>query len=188
MKAPRPPGRPRKGTEKSNRGRPAVRPRMRVRWWLDEDEAKELVELRERYKAGIASLLGPPSERYHAVVALTTKLLRSRRPLVKFTLATSILYLVPETPGLERLLSRPDHPLRAVRVYWPRWLALLKTPSTAMATVRRLDMRFAKFAMDDIMGVPIDVVRGVKSFWRHISPTEGAVRSGRINTDERETR
>lgn len=180
MKAPRPPGRPRKGAEKSNRGRPAVRPRMRVKWWIPEDDAKELVELRERYRAGVASLLGPRPERYHAVVAMTTKLLRSRKPLVKFMLATSILYLIPETPGLERLLSRPNHPLRAIRVYWPRWLALMKTPSTAMATVRRIDMRFAKFAMADIKGVPADVVRGVKSFWRHISPTEGAARSGTI--------
>ena len=180
MKTPRQPGRPRKGSEKSNRGRPAVRPRMRVKWWIPEDDAKELVELRERYRAGVASLLGPRPGRYRTVVAMTTKLLRSRKPLVKFTLATSILYLIPETPGLERLLSRPDHPLRAIRVYWPRWLALLKTPSTAMATVRRIDMRFAKFAVSDVKGVPVDVVRGIKSFWRHISPTEGAVRSGRI--------
>ena len=160
-------------------GRPRKRSHMRVDWHLSEADVSEIKALRRLCLAGDPGIMAPAAGKYAAVVKLTTKLLRSRRPPVKFALLTEIIALLPETTGPRRPLSAPDHPLRTFQLHWSDWFVRLKTPSTAMAVVRRIDTRVAKFAVADLVGVPPGAVRKVQAFWRHLSAAHPNRRKGR---------
>lgn len=180
-----PGGRPRgpwKPKAKRRGGTRPKRPRAVCPWTITEAEAKTLRALRERYKAEEPGLLGPLEERYGAVVALVTKLLRSRRPLVKFTCLTELIYLIPACPGITPGFTHPRHPLRTFRLRWTSWLADLCDAERAMAVVKRVDVRTAKFAAT-LPGVPPKVIRAVRSYWRHMSPTEGLLITAAANDD-----
>lgn len=178
-----PGGRPRgPWTPKAKRhgGTRPKRPRAVCPWTVTEAEAKMLRALRERYKAEEPGILGPLEERYGAVVALATRLLRSRRPFVKFTCLTELVYLVPACPALGPKFAHPRHPLRTFRLRWTSWLADLCDVGRAMAVVKRMDIRTAKFA-STLPGVPPKAIRAARSYWRHMSPTEGLLITAAAN-------
>lgn len=184
MAAPKHPGgRPRgPWTPKPKRhgGTRPKRPRAVCPWTITEAQAQLLRSLRARYKSEEPGILGPPNERYGAVVALVTKLLRSRRPFVKFTCLTQLVYLIPECPTVGRAFLHPGHPLRTFRLRWTSWLADLCDVERAMAVVKRVDIRTAKFAAT-LTGVPPESIKAVRSYWRHISPTEGLLITAAAN-------
>lgn len=178
-----PGGRPRgpwKPKAKRHGGTRPKRPRAVCAWTITDAQAKALRDLRGRYKAEEPGTLGPPAERYNAVVALTTKLLRSRRPFVKFTCLTQLVYLIPACPSVKPGLIHPGHPLRTFRTRWTSWLADLCDVGRAMAVVKRVDVRVAKFA-STLPGVPPEVIRAARSYWRHMSPTEGLLITAAAN-------